>query len=457
MSQLAVPEQNDTARKLSTQRVLVVTDNRFWRNEIGSNARILTLTRYLQTRGCKVQVAFMGRVYWNELPLIANSDIEVRPALGLVPDPGLQESKSSEPHAWERLRNKVKRCLRVVRAAFTQHQRQSPAKPSMAWWREVLLRAGERRVNDGFDARLVALVNELMAAQQTTVLLVEYVHLAWIVEHVDTTHGPLRLRVIDTHDVQHERQLRFHAANEIHHLDISEDEESRWLSAFDVIVAIQPRDAERFRRMVPNRRVITLGHPQSVRKLTRRGSSQAVVGFVGSNMTPNRLAATELVESIWPMVRRLVHARVELLIVGGVCDSMRGQALDPSVQLRGVVENLDSAYAEMDVVVNPVRIGGGLKIKSVDALCRGLPLVTTRVGAEGLEDGIQTAFLIADDPAEFARFVATMLNDAVARREQGQRAYEYAATRFDPGNAFKPLDQLLAQLSSVHPTTEFAP
>jgi glycosyltransferase involved in cell wall biosynthesis len=84
-----------------------------------------------------------------------------------------------------------------------------------------------------------------------------------------------------------------------------------------------------------------------------------------------------------------------------------------------VLPYLDAA----DVVVCPLRIGGGVKLKTIEALRRGKAIVSTHVGAQGLDRAARRALVIADDPREFADAVANLL----ARRDHRLRREAQAA------------------------------
>ena len=92
----------------------------------------------------------------------------------------------------------------------------------------------------------------------------------------------------------------------------------------------------------------------------------------------------------------------------------------------GQVEALEEAYALSDVIINPVYFGTGLKIKSIEALGYAKPLVTTPIGAEGLEAGANEAFLIADTADEFAQSIIEVFSDDQLREDLSNNAYDFA-------------------------------
>ena len=113
-----------------------------------------------------------------------------------------------------------------------------------------------------------------------------------------------------------------------------------------------------------------------------------------------------------------------------------------------IVDDLDDLYGQIDIVASPIRIGGGLKIKNIDALCRGKALVTTRVGAEGLEDGAGTAFVQADGAADFADALGRLIACAAERGALQQAAFAFASERFSEDAVFSELDATLADLAA---------
>jgi glycosyltransferase involved in cell wall biosynthesis len=119
--------------------------------------------------------------------------------------------------------------------------------------------------------------------------------------------------------------------------------------------------------------------------------------------------------------------------------------MPPGVTLRGFVDDLRGAYRDVDIVLNPVFFGAGLKLKTVEALCFARPLVTTSLGAEGLEDGIGSAFLAHDAPEEIGRAVEGLIQDASARRRLAEAAHAYARKHFTPRAIYAPLDRLLKE------------
>jgi len=187
--------------------------------------------------------------------------------------------------------------------------------------------------------------------------------------------------------------------------------EFRWLSL--AAAADADRVAERHglpTAVVPN----SVAIPPVPGGRSRRQAGRASLLYVG-NLTygPNAEAAELLAREILPRVRRLLGRPVAAVLAGRYEPGGRVEALATcdGVDVLGHVDDLDDVYARADVAVVPLERGSGTRIKLLEALAAGLPVVTTAVGAAGLgaEDGRH--LLIGGDADELAAAAARVLLD----------------------------------------------
>lgn len=146
--------------------------------------------------------------------------------------------------------------------------------------------------------------------------------------------------------------------------------------------------------------------------------------FVG-NLTyaPNAAAAHALVEEILPRAQRRLARDVRVTLVGHHHPELRRLA-GPSVELAGHVSDLNPTYAAADVVVVPLRTGGGTRIKLLEAFAHGVPVVASTAAAAGLavSDGVH--LIVADDADQAVAAVDAVVNApalAAQLTEQAQR------------------------------------
>ncbi len=154
--------------------------------------------------------------------------------------------------------------------------------------------------------------------------------------------------------------------------------------------------------------------------------------FVGSfGHRPNREAAKFLVDKIWPTVAQYSDS-VSLILAGRGSDAFLGAANYRQERVRGLgyVEDLTSLYRECRLFVAPLTEGGGIKIKILEAMAQGIPVVTTPIGAEGIVDSAEDAVVIAEPGAAFAEAMIRALNEPDACRLRARRARRIIEERF---------------------------
>ncbi|HYF46981.1 MAG TPA: glycosyltransferase [Acidimicrobiales bacterium] len=131
--------------------------------------------------------------------------------------------------------------------------------------------------------------------------------------------------------------------------------------------------------------------------------------------SPNVDAAWYLVEEIVPRVRRTVPDARWQLVGNAPPDDLRAAAESDGLEVTGRVPAVESYLDTAHVVTCPLRVGGGVKVKVLEALAHGKATVTTSVGAQGLAR-VRDAFVVADDPHSFAAATACLLTEPAARR-----------------------------------------
>ena len=155
---------------------------------------------------------------------------------------------------------------------------------------------------------------------------------------------------------------------------------------------------------------------------------------------PNVDAARWLAERLLPALRAR-GTGAKLLLVGAAMPAEVRALAAGDIELRPDAPRIEDELARSAVVVAPVRTGGGMRMKVLQALAAGKAVVTTTRGAEGIELATPAPLLVADDVDETAAAVAGLLADPGARAELGTRARAYAARRHSPEAYAERLEQ----------------
>jgi len=206
--------------------------------------------------------------------------------------------------------------------------------------------------------------------------------------------------------------------------------ERKMVRRFQHVIAVSEHDRSLMSRWVDPARITVV--PTGVDLKQFKGKSPAremenLVIFVGAmDWGPNVDAVEYFCQEIWPAVKaKIPDARFR--IVGRNPDRRVEKLAGESIEITGSVPSVvDHLYAAAVVVV-PLRIGGGTRLKIYEAMAAGKAVVSTSVGAEGLDVHHGSDIVLADDPTTFAENVVGLLRDEQLRRRYEQSAAALAA------------------------------
>lgn len=156
-----------------------------------------------------------------------------------------------------------------------------------------------------------------------------------------------------------------------------------------------------------------------------------ILFVAGFGHPPNVDAARWLVEGILPLVRARGAGTVHCWLVGSNPTYEVERLAGEGVTVTGYVsdERLLAFYRSARVAVVPLRVGAGMKGKVIEALHYGLPLVTTPVGAQGL-DGLESVVTVSDDASVLAERISMLMHDDAQWREASRKQIGYMQGRF---------------------------
>jgi len=164
-----------------------------------------------------------------------------------------------------------------------------------------------------------------------------------------------------------------------------------------------------------------------------------VVFFGLLDYAPNVDGVIYFVQKIWPRVAE-AHPEARLKIIGGSAPRSLQLLAGPRVELTGFVPDLRPHLAGAAAVVVPLRLGGGTRLKIVEAMAMGKAIVSTTLGAEGIEAIPGQDLLIEDQPEAFADGVNRLLDSPELAAHMGQSARSLAVDRYSWSVAARALE-----------------
>jgi glycosyltransferase involved in cell wall biosynthesis len=205
------------------------------------------------------------------------------------------------------------------------------------------------------------------------------------------------------------------------------------IGRFRHVIAVSERDRDEMLKMDPTCRITVVPtgvDTEQYQVAPSAASDPPIVVFTGSmDWEPNIDAVEYFCRQIWPSI--MIDFPNACFQIVGRNPHPRVQRLQSStVEITGMVPTVIEHLRFATVVVVPLRIGGGTRLKIFEAMAMGKAVVSTSIGAEGLNLTHGRELLIADTPGHFAGSIAGLLRDAKLRRDYEQAAAAVAA-RYD--------------------------
>jgi glycosyltransferase involved in cell wall biosynthesis len=197
--------------------------------------------------------------------------------------------------------------------------------------------------------------------------------------------------------------------------------------------------------VIPNATAVEYYQPRST---DPRSDGRTVVYFGLLSTTPNVDAVTHFVKDIWPRIAE-ANQEARCKIVGGRPPPPLLALAGPRIELTGFVPDLRPHLAAAAAMVVPLRLGGGNRLKIVEAMAMAKPIVSTTLGAEGIEGVPGRDLLIENKRAAFADAVIRFLADPNLAARIGQSARQLAVERYSWSGAARALESFYQRVLKV--------
>lgn len=277
---------------------------------------------------------------------------------------------------------------------------------------------------------LLEKVRNLLNQAPPEVCLVETVRNAFVLDALPKQ----TLKILDSLDLISQRTEQLARLGLEYGHGLSEAEERDIFGRFDVVLCIQEEEYGKARHWLGAKRTILSPHPCHTNAVPPQAKVTRI-GMVASNYHANVDGLNHFLFNVWPLIE---DREIQLNVFGTVASGFRAIQFK-RIHFHGFRPSLRDCYNNIDIVINPVRYGSGLKIKSIEAMAHGLPLVTTEEGASGLKGLDGKALVIARSDLEFAAAINRLTHDAPTRKTMAAEGLDYVATHLTPEACFQGL------------------
>lgn len=281
------------------------------------------------------------------------------------------------------------------------------------------------------------LFSNFISSKHFDACIIEYIHNSYFIEYLPDNV----LTILDIHDIIHERTNSFQKQNIVAGLfDISGELEFALFQLFDYILVLCSDDFNRIEQNISKEKLILCSHPPCVKNIVL-AQEVNTIGFIGSEYPANKDAIDYFIENCWDFIYSRFN--IKLNISGNICNLLSEYNQRNGVILSGFVDDISKFYEHIDIVINPVRAGAGIKIKNIESLGYGIPLITTTHGARGIEKIAGSGFLIADSPLQIIESLERLICNFELRKELQKIGQEYIVHEMSVDKCYSSLMKLI--------------
>lgn len=172
---------------------------------------------------------------------------------------------------------------------------------------------------------------------------------------------------------------------------------------------------------------------QKLRPIHRKPGSKNIVTLGTLHYLPNADGIRWFMNEVFPLVRQSIpDATLTIIGKNPPRDFLEKEKQNPgAIKVTGYVPDLTPYFEQSALMAVPVRAGGGMRVRILEAFASGMPAITTSVGLEGIEAVRDLDVLVEDEPVNFARRICGLLNNPAQQELLARNGRHLAETRYD--------------------------
>ena len=397
---------------MSPKRILFVYHNNFLFNTIGCNNYIFQIANYVKQQGCIVDFFSITNV-WNNFDTFE----ELNAKFKLIDNLYLHTPDPSDPV------NQPDDEVKEEVSSFAFKLFGIPFWKQKKVKRSLVPAEGGRPKLEWASMDTVKRFEEVINANHYDVIDVHYLQMAEIIYYANI---PADTKVV------YSSQDAFYMMRGFYQAGLSAmaeliPYEIQLMSRFDAVSCISFDEMFFCRKLLPQVPFYHLPHPLAARELPKREKDIDLL-FLGFENPHNKEGLKWFIDKVMPLINKNIRVTICGLVWSSLAQS------DPDYICRaeqwGVshidfAEDLDELYARTRISMCPLLGGTGMKIKVIDSLARGVPVVTTIWGVDGFADKHNNGCLVHDDPQDFAGAVNRLATDEALYRKTVEAGNAY--------------------------------
>ena len=270
-----------------------------------------------------------------------------------------------------------------------------------------------------------SMFTKLVNENKYDIIIISYTRWGKLSEH-NMNHNPYF--IIDTHDFITAQNRNNKKIGELFQSEID------ILRRFNEIWTYSIEEKYIFEQFTDQKvTLMPVAFPENYNKHTR--SFKYDIIYVASKNNHNITGVKWFLEKVLPILK----SDIKIHIIGNICEVIGD---DPNVIKHGMVDNLEEFYQNARIVICPMFSGTGVKIKVLEALSYGIPVVTNQRGVDGLLNKFANGCLVTENEVEFASYILKLIDNNDFYISKSKEAENYFSAHHTPDKEIKILDAI---------------
>lgn len=221
----------------------------------------------------------------------------------------------------------------------------------------------------------------------------------------------------------------------------------------DRLFGVSSEDREAMLKLVPKKKVGIIPNGVDIefykqKKVQKKYPPKILYGVTNFEWLQNQEATEILIKKVWPKIKNR-FSRAKVWIVGRkIPEWVKKDVTEGSVEVTENIPDARDAYGGATIMVAPIKGAGGTRLKILEAMAAGLPVVSTKVGVAGLNLTNGENVLIADTVDDLAGKAVSLLEDSILAKKIGEAGRKHVENYFDWKSIVKLHDPIYKELAS---------
>ncbi len=380
---------------MNNKKILIIFHLNFLRNDMGCSSYIFEIAKYLKSKGFSID-------------FLSNAGIDGD--FDNFEELNAKEKLIDNFYLFKPTKYNIKKKLFGLNLIKTKYKIKNKKRYIKTYIGNIRIstKPDKKYYSTWVDDEFLEFYDNIVNSNKYDYINIHYIQFADLIKYGHTPSSTKK--IYSMHDANYIQQFYCKNQNAINPIE----QEIELVNLFDKIMSISMDEKQFFEKLLPEKKFYFLPPLVSPNQQASADTKDIDILFLGYSNPYNLEGIIWFLEKVYPLLKH----KNNIWIVGKVINMLiqDGRFTPEKLAEAGIntiefAQDLDELYARTKISIVPMFRGTGMKIKTIDAMSRGIPVVSTYLGVDGFPDKNKNGCLVTDKPEEFAAYIDKLLDD----------------------------------------------